>query len=179
MVEEDVIDIPPSYPVYGSAVPEAPKVHPDITPVDDIWGSYLAKWKPKEKIEKPKPVEPWKPASYQPFDFGNYLLRARGPAVDDEPEAPRKSYWWEQPKAARAPAKQLAWWDKLIAERDAPPIKEKPVDIVPGPKGGAAVVELPGPPAAYAPYKPIKTYGSFKPTYSGGSSKKGQYWWQK
>jgi hypothetical protein len=156
-------------------VPEAPKVPPH-TPVDDIWGSYLAKWKPTTEYVKPKSVEPWKPASYQPFDFGNYLLRARGPAVDGEPEAPRKSYWWEQPKAARAPKGQLAWWDKLIADRDAP-IVEKPVQVVPGPHGGAAVVDLP-PEPAYQPYKPIKTYGSFKPSYNGGSSTKGKYWWK-
>ena len=149
--------------VYGSAVP----THPEskvLTPVDDIWGSYLAKWKPKEEKVKPKPVEPWKPASYQPFDFGNYLLRARQPAVTDEPEAPRKAYWWEQPKAARAPGKQLAWWDRLIAEGHKEPIVGPPVDVVPGPKGGAAIVEQP-PQPAYKPYAPKKTYGSFKPSY--------------
>ena len=165
--------------VYGSAVPEHPESK-HLTPVDDIWGSYLAKWKPKdEKKEKPKPVEPWKPASYQPFDFGNYLLRARHPAVDDEPEAPRKAYWWEQPKAARAPGKQLAWWERLIAEKhDGPAYVGPPVDVVPGPKGGAAIVEQP-PQPAYQPYAPKKSYGSFKPNYSTKTGAGGQYWWQK
>ena len=169
--------------VYGSAVPAHPETKA-LTPVDDIWGSYLAKWKPKdEKKEKPKPVEPWKPASYQPFDFGNYLLRARQPAVDGEPEAPRKAYWWEQPKAARAPGKQLAWWDRLIAEKHNGPAHVGPaVDVVPGPKGGAAIVEQP-PQPAYQPYAPKKSYGSFKPSYStktaGTAGTNGKYWWQK
>ena len=179
VVEEDIIDLPPAprpFQVYGSAVP-AEKEHHALTPVDDIWGSYLAKWKPKEeKTKKPKAVEPWKPSSFQPFDFGNYLLRSRQPAVTDEPEAPRKAYWWEQPKAARAPGKQLAWWDKLIADRDAPPV-HKPVDVVPGPHGGAAVIEAP-PKPAYTPYQPKTSYGSYKPNYKTNTSS-GAYWWQK
>lgn len=100
---------------YGSLAPA--KATPLVkTPVDDIWGSYLAKWKKPEHTNYKKDTpykEPWKPASYQPFDFGRYALRGRGPAVGDEGDAPRKAYWWEQPKAARVPGKQLAWWEQL------------------------------------------------------------------
>ena len=164
-------------------MPSAPEPSKHLTPADDIWGNYLAKWKTpdKSKYEKPKPAEPWKPASYQPFDFGNYLLRSRGPAVDGEPEAPRKSYWWEQPKLARAPGKQLAWWDKLIAEKNAPVVKGPPVDIVPGPHGKVAVVEKP-PPPAYPVYAPKTNYNAYVPpkvVKSGPLSSGGKFWWQK
>lgn len=134
--------------------------------VDDVWGNYLAKWKsPKESTyATATPVSEWKPTSFQAFDFGNYGLRGRGPAVDNEPAAPRKAYWWEQPKAAEAPGKQLAWWERLTLGgehlKDAgrhyepePYVAPAPAYVAPKPAYVA-----PANPAGYQPYVPRSTY---------------------
>ena len=100
---------------YGSEVLKS-------SPVDEIWGSYLAKWKTDAtNYEVKKPEKTVKSSSYKPFEFSNYLLGGRGPAVD-EGRAPRKAYWWEQPTESQAPGKQLAWWDKLLAAKDKQPL---------------------------------------------------------
>jgi hypothetical protein len=144
---------------YGTLAPAKSSA---LTPADDIWGSYLAKWKNDDSTtsyKKAAPAEPWKPASYQPFDFGKYLLRSRAPAVDDEPEAPRKAYWWEQPKASKVAGKQLAWWEQLtnggqhLADGGPNPYPTKPAKK-----------------AVYKPYVPKSSYNSYKPTYSAGKN---------
>ena len=147
---------------YGTLAPAKSSA---LSPADDIWGSYLAKWKNDESTtsyRKAEPAEPWKPASYQPFDFGKYLLRSRAPAVDDEPEAPRKAYWWEQPKASKVAGKQLAWWEQLtnggqhLKDGGANPYPTKTYEAKPKP--------------AYKPYVPKSSYNSYKPTYSAGKN---------
>ena len=104
---------------------EAPAAKSQVlksSPVDEIWGSYLAKWKTDAtNYEVKKPEKTVKSSSYKPFEFSNYLLGGRGPAVD-EGRAPRKAYWWEQPTESQAPGKQLAWWDKLLAAKDKQPL---------------------------------------------------------
>ena len=144
------------------------------SPVDDIWGSYLAKWKDdSSKYEAKKPATTFKSSNFKPFEFSNYLLGGRGPAVD-EGRAPRKAYWWDQPAEAKTAGKQLAWWDKLLAAKDKAPAST-PVQVVPDLKGkGAAVVEVAPQPVIYS--KPTTTYSapkryasSFKPSYKAPS----------
>lgn len=169
---------------YGSLAPEKPKqVDKATTVVDDVWGNYLAKWKKPEstKYEKAhKPVSEWKPSSFQPFDFGNYGLRGRAPAVTDEPPAPRKAYWWEQPKAARAPGKQLAWWERLTLGGEhlkgaGKAYAPEPVVVAPEP-AYVAPPPVQSKPAAYTPYVPRSTYTPKVRTQTANS---GKYWWQK
>ena len=155
-------------PSYGS---EALKT----SPVDDIWGSYLAKWKDdSSKYEAKKPATTFKSSNFKPFEFSNYLLGGRGPAVD-EGRAPRKAYWWDQPAEAKTAGKQLAWWDKLLAAKDKKPAS-KPVQVVPDLKGkGAAVVDVAPQPVIYS--KPTTSYSApkryappvYKPSYKAPS----------
>ena len=177
---------------YGSLAPEKPVVK-TTTVVDDVWGNYLAKWKKDDGADKynkvHKPLAEWKPSSFQPFDFGSYGLRGRAPAVTDEPEAPRKAYWWEQPKAAQAPGKQLAWWERLTLGGEhlkdhgknfapEPYVAPKPAYVAPAPVVEPAYVAPVATvkPAGYQPYVPRSTYTPKVSTYA---STTGKYWWQK
>ena len=163
------------------------------TVVDDVWGNYLAKWKKDDGADKyskvHKPLAEWKPSSFQPFDFGSYGLRGRAPAVTDEPEAPRKAYWWEQPKAAQVPGKQLAWWERLTLGGEhlkdhgknfapEPYVAPKPAYVAPAPVVEPAYVAPVATvkPAGYQPYVPRSTYTPKVSTYA---STTGKYWWQK
>ena len=137
---------------HTAVAPEpAPSTTLKSSPVDEIWGSYLAKWKDDaSKYEVKKPAKTFQSTSYKPFEFSNYLLGGRGPAAGDEGRAPRKAYWWDQPAEAKTAGKQLAWWDKLLAAKDKKPAA-KPVDVVPDLKGyGAAVVDVAPQPVVYA-----------------------------
>ena len=170
---------------YGSLAPEKPVVKTS-TVVDDVWGNYLAKWKKDDSAKYTKvhkPLDEWKPSSFQPFDFGSYGLRGRAPAVTGEPEAPRKAYWWEQPKAAAAPGKQLAWWERLTLGGEhlkehgrnfAPevPVVAKPAYVAPIVEPAYVAPVATVKPAAYQPYVPRTPY---KPKVRGS----GAYWWQK
>jgi hypothetical protein len=159
---------------YGSLAPEKKAVS-TTSVVDDVWGNYLAKWKKPESSsygKVHKPLSEWKPTSFQPFDFGNYGLRGRAPAVTGEPEAPRKAYWWEQPKAAQAPGKQLAWWERLTLGGEH--LKEHGKNFAPEPYVAPKPAYVAPKPAAYQPYVPRSTYQPKVSNYSTG-----QYWWQK
>ena len=116
-----------------------------------------------------KPEKTVASTSFKPFEFSNYSLGGRGPAVD-EGRAPRKAYWWEQPTESQAAGKQLAWWDKLLAAKDKKPLA-KPVDVVPNLKGhGAAVVDVAPQPVIYsAPTRSYAPKSSYTPTYSAPS----------
>lgn len=159
------------------------------TAVDDVWGNYLAKWKTPEQSSyaKATPLKEWKPTSFQKFDFSTYGLRGRGPAVDNEPEAPRKAYWWEQPKAKKAPGKQLAWWERLTlggehlkdagqAYKPEPYVAPEPAYVAPKPVAAPSYAPV-SKPAAYQPYVPRTTYVPKTSTYNSANG--GQYWWQK
>lgn len=170
---------------YGSLAPEHKHVEKK-TIVDDVWGNYLAKWKKPEQTsyQKATPLSEWKPSSFQKFDFSTYGLRGRAP-VADEPDAPRKAYWWEQPKAAKAPGKQLAWWERLTlggehlkdaGEKYAPEpyVAPKPAYVAPPQPAYVA----PAKPAAYQPYVPRSTYKPQVNSYQSTGTA-GKYWWQK
>jgi len=115
-------------------------------------------------------------------------LRGRAPA-HDEPDAPRKAYWWEQPKAAKAPGKQLAWWERLTlggehlkeaGDKYAPEpyVAPKPAYVAPVPAYVAPpqpVYVAPAQPA-YQPYVPRSTYKPKVTSYQSTGTA-GNYWW--
>ena len=100
----------PAPPAPAPAPPAAEPANSD----GEIWGSYLAKWKKPEATVYKKPVEPWKPAAYQPFDFSKYLLKSRetkpaAPHGGYVSTAPQKRYWWDKGGATQQARKP--WWN--------------------------------------------------------------------
>ena len=120
------LNIPEPKPLPAPPAPApAPPVSQPANSDGEIWGSYLAKWKKPATTVYKKPVEPWKPAAYQPFDFSKYLLKSRE-TKPAEPHggyvstAPQKRYWWD--KGGDAPVRK-PWSAPAgdVAEDDAAP----------------------------------------------------------
>lgn len=158
----------PVHYVRPEPTPAPVKPTPPPAPVEDIWGTYSASWK-KDSVSSYSNIvggassEPWKPATFQPFDVSKYLRRGAGRT--GVPSNSSAQPWWEAQPAA-APKAEQPWWEALT--------QDLPEDA---PSQPAATSYKP----AYKAYVPrSNTYAKpYTPAVKWEAAPVKSYWWQK